>query len=206
MDENTRKTLNAIVVNAAGTVLGAGLITAIVFMAGKVNLIVLYWQEALWVGVFIFICSTFFALFRKLLRLEKDLQLINSSQKTPEVKDYTGEISALKTELRQKADQKDIVSAFAFKELKREVKDLKIFMHAQKGQMGEIYGLIDALKEDIDDDSWRIDGVLEELEKAIGKTRLTNDVIASLEEQLFRLEDKPKYKFMMNKIRKHYQE
>ena len=111
-----------------------------------------------------------------------------------------------RSELAKKADKGNVPSKAEFKDLSRTVKELEIFVHAQKGQRGEFMGWIEVLKEDIDDESWRIAVTLEELEKTVSRIKLENTHITDIEEQLCRLDNKPKYNFLVAKIRKHYQE
>ena len=87
------------------------------------------------------------------------------------------------------------------KEVKRTMRKLEVFMYSQKGQMGAIYGSIDLLKDAIDENNWRINGALEDLNK-----ELEGEIITRIEKQLVRLDDKPEYSPLAAKIRKRYQE
>ena len=209
MNTETKDLLKSVGTNAAGTVLGAGVVAAFVFFFGKINFVVMYWREVSLSLVLIFVVLTLTVWFRKLLKLEKQLGEIQHQPKmsidySPEIKKVEKDLTA---SLGKKADLTSVPSKAAFKDLKRTVKELKVFMHAQKGQMGEIIGLVELLKEDIDDDNgWRIEGVLEDLEKAIGDMNLKGDTITSIEEQLCRLDAIPKYNFLVSKVRKHYKD
>ena len=208
MNAETKDLLKSIGANAVGTVLGAGIIALLVFFAGKINLVVLYWKEISLSLVLIFVVLTLTVWFRKLLRLEKQLSEFRAHPKIsvdhfPKIKKLEQDTKA---ELAKKANSSDVVSKSAFKDLKRTVKELEVFMHGQKGQMGELIGLVELLKEDIADDSWRIESTLEGLEKVISGTTLKGDMITDIEEQLCRLDDKPKYNVLVKKVRKHYQD
>lgn len=123
-------------------------------------------------------------------------------------KNLTAMVSVLKTENGKEVDdvKKSIFSLnTSFKELKRTNRILEVFMYSQKGQMGAIYGSIDLLKDAIDEDSWRIDGSLEDLNKEMSGVKLDGELITRIEEQLVRLKDKLKYLPLVDKIRKHYQ-
>ena len=92
------------------------------------------------------------------------------------------------------------------KEVKRKIRELEVFKYSLKGQMGAIYGSIDLLKDAIDENSWNIGGTLEDLFKEIADCKLEGEIITRIEEQLIRLNDKPKYIPLVSKIRKKYQE
>lgn len=129
----------------------------------------------------------------KIRELEKSLTTIVSSVKTENDKKNTN------TEKSFSSLQND------FKELKRCNRKLEVFMYSQKGQMGAIYGSIDLLKDAIDENSWRIDSTLEDLNNEIKGIKLRGDIITRIEEQIVRLNDKPKYLPLVTKLRKHYQ-
>ena len=130
----------------------------------------------------------------KVRELEKTLSAAISSSKSETEK----EIASVKKLLTSLQDN--------LKEVKRKTRELEVFKYSQKGQMGAIYGSIDLLKEAIDEDSWRIDGSLEDLSKEIGDYKLEAEIITRIEEQLVRLDNKPKYAPLVAKIRKKYQE
>ena len=92
------------------------------------------------------------------------------------------------------------------KEVKRTMRKLEVFMYSQKGQMGAIYGSIDLLKDAIDENNWRINGALEDLNKELEGIKLDGEIITRIEKQLVRLDDKPEYSPLAAKIRKRYQE
>ncbi len=205
MNTGTKDFLKGISANAIGTLLAAGVLTLLAFLAGKIHFVLNYWKELSLALVAIFVVVTFILWFKKLLFIEKELEALKLSSKDTKQQNYSNDIASLKGELAKKADKSSVPNNTAIKDLRRSVKELNVFMHAQKGQMGELIGLIELLKEDIDEDSWRIEGVLEDLEKAIDGMNLKSDFITDIEEQVCRLESKPKYNFLVNKIRKHYQ-
>jgi len=92
-----------------------------------------------------------------------------------------------------------------FKDLKRRTRELEVYKYSQKGQMGAIYGSIDLLEDAINENSWRIEGSLDDLFQEIGDISLEGELITRVEEQLTRLDDKPKYAPLVTKIRKKYQ-
>lgn len=113
----------------------------------------------------------------------------NKTDSTKSLEEIKSSISSLRNEL---------------KDLKRKVGELEVFKFSQKGQMGAIYGSVELLKQDIDDNSWRIDGSLEDLNKELKGIELEGEVITRIEEQLVRLADKPKYQPLVEKVRKNY--
>ena len=129
----------------------------------------------------------------KVRELEKSLSMAIDTSKT-EIKKET---TSLKSSLVSVQDD--------LKEVKRKARELEVFKYSLKGQMGAIYGSIDLLKDAIDENSWRIDGSLEDLYKEIADCKLEGEVITRIEEQLVRLNDKPKYNPLVSKIRKKYQ-
>lgn len=130
----------------------------------------------------------------KVRELEKTLSAAISNSKSETEK----EITSVKKTLASLENN--------LKEIKRKTRELEVFKYSQKGQMGAIYGSIDLLKDAIDEDDWRIDGSLEDLNKEIGDYKLEAEVITRIEEQLVRLDNKPKYSPLVVKIRKKYQE
>ena len=90
------------------------------------------------------------------------------------------------------------------KKLKRRIKELEVYRYSKEGQMGAIYGLIELLKESIDEKiDWRITKNLEALEKEIKGIILVGDVITRIEEQLCRIEEK-KYNLLIEGVRSQY--
>ncbi len=129
----------------------------------------------------------------KVRELEKSLNLTIDTSKTEIKKD----VIFLKSSIVSVQDD--------LKEIKRKARELEVFKYSLKGQMGAIYGSIDLLKDAIDENSWRIDSSLEDLYKEIIDYKLEGEVITRIEEQLIRLNDKPKYTPLVSKIRKKYQ-
>lgn len=124
-------------------------------------------------------------------------------------KSLTAVINTAKSELNKEVvSTKNKVSTLqdSLKEVKRKTRELEVFKYSQKGQMGAIYGSIYLLKEAIDEDSWRINGALEDLSREMDGVKLEGEIITRIEEQLVRLDNKPKYSPLVIKIRKHYQE
>ena len=140
----------------------------------------------------------------------KTIILAEVSNKVRELeKTLSAEISSSKSETEKEiASVKKLFASLQdnLKEVKRKTRELEVFKYSQKGQMGAIYGSIDLLEEAIDEDSWRIDGSLEDLNKEIEDYKLEAEVITRIEEQLVRLDNKPKYAPLVAKIRKKYQE
>ena len=205
MNSETKDFLRGILANAMGTLIAAIALAALSFFIGKFEFLATHWKEFSLLLVFLFIAVTFFVWFRKLLRIEKELEGFKVHQGKSVHPDYSKDITSLKSDLSKKADKSSVPDISAFKDIERAVKELKIFMYGEKKQMGEVMGLIELLKEDIDKDSWQIADVLEDLEKVVARMELKHDLITDIEEQLFRLDNKPKYNFLVSKIRKHYQ-
>ena len=109
-----------------------------------------------------------------------------------------------------KEEEKDRESAinglkFTIKDMQRDIKELKIWKFAQEGKMGSIIYSISLLKDDIDDETdWRIIGDLEALDKNIEGCSLDSSYVSQIEEQISRIESTPKYKIIIEKIRKKY--
>lgn len=205
MNQTNKGFLKEILVNALGTLLATGLLALLAFLVGKLDFFAKYWKELSFLLFLVFIVFTFISWFKKIVRLEQKIENLAISIKSQSTPDYSKDISMIKSDLVKKADKSIVPNINDFKDLKRTVKELRIFVYAQKGQQGEILETIELLKEDIDENNWRIDGVLEDLEKTIQKIDLKPNLITDIEEQLCRLDDKPKYKFLVSKIRKHYQ-
>jgi hypothetical protein len=91
------------------------------------------------------------------------------------------------------------------KDLKRKTRELEVFKYSKEGKMGAIYGLIDLLKEDIEEKSWRTSNTLEQLENEITGIILKGDDITIIEEQLVKLDEEKKYKHLIDGIREQYQ-
>ncbi len=208
MSVETKEFLRGMLSNAIGTLVAAGILGILAFFTGNVSLLVDYWLELSIVLLLLFILVTGTVWFRKLLRLEKQLVDIKNQPKMSI--DYSPEIKKVETEIKagltKKADRNAVPSIAEFKELRRTVKELEIYKYGQKGQRGELICLIELLKEDIDDNHWGVESVLVDLEKKIDGVKLEGDQITDIEEQLCRLGDKPKYNFLVSKIRKHYQD
>jgi hypothetical protein len=115
------------------------------------------------------------------------------------------ELQKLDFEKRFEAvNEKQIESKKAIATLNRKTRELEIFKYSQKGQMGAIYGSIELLKEDIDAKNWKIEGDLEDLSKEIEGVNLKSEVITQIEEQLARLDDAPKYKYLIDQVKEMY--
>ena len=140
----------------------------------------------------------------------KTIILAEVSNKVRDIeKTLSSTISISKSETEKEiASVKKTLASFQdnLKEIKRITRELEVFKYSQRGQMGAIYGSIDLLKDAIDENSWRIDGALEDLFKEIADYKLEGEIIIRIEEQLVRLNDKPKYTPLVLKIRKKYQE
>jgi hypothetical protein len=166
MDGNAKQTLRGVMINALGTVVGAGLIAILAFFAGKINLVVLYWKEIFFVLVFIFVFATFYVWFKKLLRLESEVEKL-SANKTPTLSiDYGPDIKKLKDELVKKIDAvnssvKRIDSDLI--DLKRDHLYAKAEKHEAKGQRGALLCRLNVIEMDIKNDSFELDDSLEEL-------------------------------------------
>lgn len=90
------------------------------------------------------------------------------------------------------------------KESSRKIRFLEVYKYSQEGKMGAIYGTIDLLGEAIDDNSWEIEGSLDDLYKEIKDHTLESDVITRIEEQLVKLDNEKKYDPLVKKIRDNY--
>jgi hypothetical protein len=205
MNKINKDFLKEVFANAIGTLLAGAVLTILAFFIGKIDFFIKYWKELSFTLFLVFIVVTLVIWFKKIIQLEQKIENFINNTKIPSLLDYSKDIALLKSDLVKKADKSNVPDITNFKDLQRTVKEIKIFVYAQKGQKGEILETIELLKEDIDNNSWQIDGDLENLEKTIQKINLETDLITDIEEQLCRLDDKPKYKFLINKIRKHYQ-
>jgi len=93
------------------------------------------------------------------------------------------------------------------KEIKTDVKELKVYKFGQKGQMGAIIYSIELLKEDIDEKDrfdWRIPSRLEDLKTNIKGCPLDPEYITQIEEQLARIEAEKKYNVLIKELREQY--
>jgi hypothetical protein len=123
-------------------------------------------------------------------------------------KNITLEIKKNKESLENKIEKNNTEIEnykFKIKELKRDIKELKVYKFAQEGKMGAIIYSIELLKDDIDDEcSWRIPNDLENLEKNIDGCNIDPNYIARIEKQLARIENYPQYKILIDRIKKIY--
>ena len=124
-------------------------------------------------------------------------------------KNLTATINSLKIELNKITTETNTSMSglnLGIKNIKRDIKELKIYKYSKEGQMGAIIGSISLLKEDIDEKRWSILRSLESLSKEINDIILEPQYIADIEEQLARIENEPKYKIIIAEIRKKYTE
>lgn len=143
MNIETKDLLRSIATNASGTVIGAGVIAVIVFFAGKISLIAIYWKEITLSLVLIFLVLTLIVWFRKLLNLEKDLENIKRSS------GLTREAESIKELRRYLIRTMEAVSSGNFTPLKRMIVELEILQFRNNHQVGELSKLIEKLNIDI---------------------------------------------------------
>lgn len=166
MDENARQMFRGIMTNAFGTVVAAGIIALLAFIAGKINLVVLYWKEISLVLALTFVLVTFYIWFHKLLKLENEVEKLSTS-KTPTLAiDYGPDIKKLREELVKKID---VVSS-SVRRIDSDLIDLirdhlytKAEKYDAKGKRGALLCRLEIIEMDVKNDSFDLDDSLEEL-------------------------------------------
>lgn len=143
MKNETRELLKSVGSNAAGTVLGAGVIALFIFFAGKINFLVTYWKEAFGLLLLIFVVITIFVWFRRLLRIEKELEIIKNFPK------HNRETEAMRKMRTDLIRILNIVSTGNTSRLKYMIVELEIENFRSNGQIGEISKLIEKLQMDV---------------------------------------------------------
>jgi hypothetical protein len=79
MSTETKDLLKNITSNAIGNVIGAGALILIALFAGKINLIIVYWKEISFSFLLIFMTITLVVWFRKLIKIEKEVETIKKT-------------------------------------------------------------------------------------------------------------------------------
>lgn len=128
----------------------------------------------------------------KLAILEKNLTLaINTSKENYDKKviELEQTVAGVKSNVR---------------DTQRDIKELKVYKYSKENQMGAVIYSIELLKEDIDEKRWSILNSLQRLKGEIDGNILETEYIARIEEQLARIKDEPKYKVIIEEIRKVY--
>lgn len=92
---------------------------------------------------------------------------------------------------------------YSIKTIDRKIKSLELEEFARKNQMGAIYRAVELLKEDIDQkNNYGIPESIQKVEKQIKGILLSASDITQIEEQLVRLDSEPKYKKLVEDLRK----
>lgn len=184
METETRDLLKSIGSNAAGTVLGAGVIALLVFFAGKVNFLVTYWKEALGLLLLTFVMLTVVVWFRKILRIEKELEVIknfsNHNRETDAVRKIRSDLIRIL----------NIISNGNTSRLKYVIVELEIERFRSNGQIGEISKLIEKLQMDVErEDKHSIRDTLMEIREYIKKGSMPHYYVEDLNKVLKLVEE-----------------
>jgi len=118
------------------------------------------------------------------------------------------EIASIKEGLTKSLAEKDkAISSLKtdVRSVRREVKELKIDKYSRENKMGAILIPARLLGEDIENkEDWRIPDDLKILLKEIEGTALEPSHISFIEERLSKIENDPRYKLLVEQIRKKY--
>ncbi len=138
----------------------------------------------------------------------KEITLSETSNKLASVEKSLNSIINKYKDLLSEEDKKNTISIqslkFEIKDIKRDIKELKVYRFGQEGKMGSIIYSIELLKEDIDEKRWSIPSSLENLKKTIKDVPLDSDYITQIEEQLLKIENDRKYNILIKEIRDSY--
>ena len=138
----------------------------------------------------------------------KEITLSETSNKLASVEKSLNSIINKYKDLLSEEDKKNTISIqslkFEIKDIKRDIKELKVYRFGQEGKMGSIIYSIELLKEDIDEKRWSIPSSLENLKKNIKDVPLDSDYITQIEEQLLKIENDRKYNILIKEIRDSY--
>jgi hypothetical protein len=160
MNTETKDLLRSIGTNASGTVIGAGVIAVLIFFAGKINLLTIYWKEITLSLILIFLVLTLVVWFRKLLSLEKELDNIKR------ISGIDRETEVIKDMREYLIQTMKAVSSGNVASLKRMIIELEILQFRNNHQVGELSKLIEKLHIDIGRD-WEVRGTLMEIREYI---------------------------------------
>ena len=155
MSTETKDLLKSIGANAAGTVVGAGVIAIFVFFSGKINLVVVYWKEISFSALLIFMVLTLVVWFRKLLKIEKELEAVKS---VLQIKWHTNAVKKIREDLIRTMEA---VSSGNISLLKRLIVESEIENFRSGHQVGELSSLIEKLHMDLKSDIYVKDDLME---------------------------------------------
>lgn len=155
MKTETKDLLKSVGSNAAGTVAGAGIIAIFAFFSGKINLVTIYWKEVSFSVVLIFMVLTLFVWFRKLLKMEKDLEAVKS---VLQINWHTNVVKKIREDLIRTMEA---VSSGNISPLKRMIVELEIENFRSGHQVGELSSLIEKLQMDLKSDTYVKDDLME---------------------------------------------
>ncbi len=155
MNTETKDLLKSVGSNAAGTVIGAGIIAMFVFFLGKINLVVVYWKEISFSALLIFMVLTLVVWFRKLLKIEKELEAVKS---VLQINWHTNAVKKIREDLIRTME---VVSSGNTSPLKRMIVESEIENFRSGHQVGELSGLIEKLHMDLKSDIYVKDDLME---------------------------------------------
>lgn len=155
MKIETKDLLRSVATNASGTVIGAGVIAMMVFFMGKVNLLATYWKEIVISLILFFLVLTLVVWFCKLLKIEKELEVVKS---VLQLNWHTNAVKKIREDLIRTMEA---VSSGNISPLKRMIVELEIENFRSGHQVGELSSLIEKLHLDLKTDVYVKDDLME---------------------------------------------
>jgi len=177
MKTETKDLLKSVGSNAAGTVVGAAVIAIFVFFSGKINLVVVYWKEISFSALLIFMVLTLVVWFRKLLKIEKELEAVKS---VLQINWHTNAVKKIREDLIRTME---VVSSGNTSSLKRMIVESEIENFRSGHQVGELSSLIKKLHMDLEK-GWRVEDTLMEIREYIKKSGMPHFYIEDLNKAL----------------------
>lgn len=177
MNTETKDLLKSVGSNAAGTVVGAAVIAIFVFFSGKINLVVVYWKEISFSTLLIFMALTLIVWFRKLLKIEKELEAVKN------VLQINRHINAVE---KMRMDLIRMIEAFSsgnVSPLKRMIVEMEIENFRSGQRVGELSSLIKKLHIDLEKGQ-RVEDTLMEIREYIKKSGMPHFYIEDLNKVL----------------------
>ncbi len=177
MNTETKDLLRSIATNASGTVIGAGVIAMTVFFTGKVSLLATYWMEIVFSSILIFLVLTLLVWFRKLLKIERELEDVKN---VLQIKWHTNALSKIREDLIRTMEA---VSSGNTSPLKRMIIELEIDNFRSRHQVGELSSLIKKLHMDLENGR-RVEDTLMEIREYIKKSGMPHFYVEDLNKVL----------------------
>ena len=177
MNTETKDLLKSIGSNAAGTVVGAAIIAIFVFFFGKISLIAVYWREISFSILLIFMILTLSVWFRKLLMIEKELEVVKN---VLQINWHTNAVIKIREHLIRTMEA---VSSGHVSPLKRMIVELEIENFRNGRRVGELSSLIKKLHMDLET-GWRVGDTLMEIRGYIKKSGMPHFYVEDLNKAL----------------------